>query len=268
MQTLRISARNVVAIPGAPMLVLGLAYTAFACIGLNWAQVMGAGSPVWPASGVAIAGLLLGGLRLWPAIFLGRLAAGWLSGSEQPFWAELLLALANTLAVTIPLLLTRSRDLLKPALDDLPALLTYLFWGALVGGLIAGTLGTLTLAASSALPFAKLLPIFTNWVVAYFVGAVLLGPLLLSWLPFSPPFTWVERAHLVAVLLVTLALSSLFLLSSSFSLARACRSISSCMASRSIWSISDGMESSSILSRAAASSMRSTALSGRNRSEI
>ncbi len=212
MQTLRISARNVVAIPGAPMLVLGLAYTAFACIGLNWAQVMGAGSPVWPASGVAIAGLLLGGLRLWPAIFLGRLAAGWLSGSEQPFWAELLLALANTLAVTIPILLTRSRDLLKPALDDLPALLTYLFWGALVGGLIAGTLGTLTLAASSALPFAKLLPIFTNWVVAYFVGAVLLGPLLLSWLPFSPPFTWVERAHLVAVLLVTLALSSLFLL--------------------------------------------------------
>ena len=97
MQTLRISARKVVAIPGAPMLVLGLAYTAFACIGLNWAQVMGAGSPVWPASGVAIAGLLLGGLRLWPAIFLGRLAAGWLSGSEQPFWAELLLALANTL---------------------------------------------------------------------------------------------------------------------------------------------------------------------------
>ncbi|MEY4056478.1 MAG: hypothetical protein RL519_1813 [Pseudomonadota bacterium] len=212
MQSLRVTACNVIAIPGAPMLVLGLAYTAFACLGLNWAQVMGAGSPVWPASGVALAGLLLGGLRLWPAIFFGRLAAGWLSGSEQPFWAELLLAIANTLAATIPLLLTRSRGLLKPALDDLQALLNYLFWGALVGGLIAGVLGTLTLAASSALPVTQLPPILTNWVVAYFVGAVLLGPFLLSWLPFSSPFTWFERAHLAAVLLVTLVFSSLFLL--------------------------------------------------------
>ena len=58
------------------------------------------------------------------------------------------------------------------------------------------------------------------------------------------------------------------LLSASSSFTRACRSISSCMASRSIWSISVGMESSSILSRAAASSTRSTALSGRKRSEI
>lgn len=194
------------------MVLLALAYTGFACLGLSWAAVHGAGSPVWPASGIALAGLLLGGLRLWPAIMVGRLAAGWLSGSQQPIWAELLLATANTLAATIPLLLTRRRNLLKPALDDLQALLNYLFWGALVGGLIAGTLGTLTLAASSGLALESLPPIFTNWIVAYFVGAVLLGPLLLSWLPFSPPFTWPQRGHLAAVLLVTLLFSGMFLL--------------------------------------------------------
>lgn len=194
------------------MVLLALAYTGFACLGLGWAAVHGAGSPVWPASGIALAGLLLGGLRLWPAIMVGRLAAGWLSGSQQPIWAELLLATANTLAATIPLLLTRRRGLLKPALDDLQALLNYLFWGALVGGLIAGTLGTLTLAASSGLALESLPPIFTNWIVAYFVGAVLLGPLLLSWLPFSPPFTWPQRGHLAAVLLVTLLFSGMFLL--------------------------------------------------------
>ena len=46
----------------------------------------------------------------------------------------------------------------------------------------------------------------------------------------------------------------------------ACRSISSCMISRSITSISVGIESSSIFNRDAASSTRSTALSGRKRS--
>ena len=54
----------------------------------------------------------------------------------------------------------------------------------------------------------------------------------------------------------------------SFSFINACRSISACMIWRSTTSISTGMLSSSILSRDAASSTRSTALSGRNRSEI
>lgn len=46
------------------MAVLTLAYTLLAVLGLNWAIVGGAGSPVWPASGLAFAGLLIGGVRL------------------------------------------------------------------------------------------------------------------------------------------------------------------------------------------------------------
>ena len=53
------------------------------------------------------------------------------------------------------------------------------------------------------------------------------------------------------------------LLAGSFSFFSACRSISSCMISRSITSISVGIESSSIFRREAASSTRSTALSGK-----
>ena len=194
------------------MLALGLAYTALAWLGLQWAAVMGAGSPVWPASGVALGGLLLGGIRLWPAIFVGRLAAGWLAGSQQPFWAEFMLATANTLAVVVPLLLTRHRAPLKPVLHDLPALLNYLFWGCLVGALIAGTLGTLTLALSSGLPLESMLAVFSNWIVAYFVGAILIGPMLLSWLTPAPRLRPLDQLHLVVVLLVTAAFSGLFLL--------------------------------------------------------
>ncbi len=57
-------------------------------------------------------------------------------------------------------------------------------------------------------------------------------------------------------------------LAASFSFLSACRSISSCMICRSSSSISVGLESSSILRRDAASSIKSTALSGRKRSEM
>ena len=56
------------------------------------------------------------------------------------------------------------------------------------------------------------------------------------------------------------------LLAASFSFASDVRSISSCRICRSSWSSSVGLESNSILMREAASSTRSIALSGRNRS--
>ena len=65
---------------------------------------------------------------------------------------------------------------------------------------------------------------------------------------------------------VSSSLARRFLLAASFSFFNAVRSISNCMICRSSWSISVGIESSSIRSRAAASSMRSIALSGRKRS--
>lgn len=72
---------------------LCIAYWLTAVLGLRWAAVSDAGSPVGPAAGVGLAGLLLGGVRLWPAILIGRLAAAITSGSDQPGWAEVTAAL-------------------------------------------------------------------------------------------------------------------------------------------------------------------------------
>ena len=86
------------------MALLAIVYLVFAYLGLAWAMVAGAGSPVWPAAGVGLAGLLLFGVRFWPAIFIGRVIAGLISGSAQPFWAELTLGAANTLGTVLPVM--------------------------------------------------------------------------------------------------------------------------------------------------------------------
>lgn len=196
-----------------PLAVLTVAYTALAWLGLQWSTISGAASPFWPASGVALAGLLLGGLRLWPAVLIGRLAAGWLSGSQQPFLAELALAVANTLAVVVPLLIVRRRGGIDPALPDLPQLLRYFGWGGLAGALIAATIGTITVGLSSGASAPALLKTFSNWIIAYFVGAILIGPLFLSWLPNGQTraLTPSQKLHFVVVILVTTGFAAMFL---------------------------------------------------------
>src|SRR5689334_4668188 len=54
---------------------VALAYFGAARLGLAVASVHDNVSPVWPATGVAIAALLIGGLRLWPGVLLGAFVA-------------------------------------------------------------------------------------------------------------------------------------------------------------------------------------------------
>jgi len=51
--------------------VLALAYFVSAEIGLLLAVPPGYATPIFPAAGVALAGLLIFGYRLWPGIFIG-----------------------------------------------------------------------------------------------------------------------------------------------------------------------------------------------------
>ena len=55
---------------------------AYACVGrlsLMLAIPPGFASPVWPAAGVALAGVLLGGRKMLPAVFAGSLIINFLS---------------------------------------------------------------------------------------------------------------------------------------------------------------------------------------------
>ena len=52
-----------------------LGYFLAAQLGLDFATAYKAVSPIWPASGLAVALLLQFGLRMWPAVAVGAFAA-------------------------------------------------------------------------------------------------------------------------------------------------------------------------------------------------
>ena len=72
---------------GVTVLAVALAYFLLARLGLLLASVNPSASPVWPASGLALAAVLLAGPRIWPAVMIGAFAANATTdGTLRPHW--------------------------------------------------------------------------------------------------------------------------------------------------------------------------------------
>ena len=179
----RLDVRSFAKVPAsrwAGWIVLGVAYWLTAALGLQWASVDGAGSPVWPAAGVGLAGLLLGGIRLWPAIVLGRLAAAITTGSDQPLGVELVIGFANAGSLVITaILLTRwmPTDRRLTAIGDVLRLAMAITAGSMAAAIV-GT-GALMLANEAARDAPMQLGI--RWWLGSTGGALLVAPIILSW---------------------------------------------------------------------------------------
>ncbi|MGP9820211.1 MASE1 domain-containing protein [Salinarimonas sp. NSM] len=195
--------------------ILGLAYYAAAVTGLQWAAVGGAGSPVWPAAGVGLAGLVLGGVRLWPAIVIARLAAGLTVGSTHPLTTELVIALGNAACAALPafaLVAWFGLDRRLAAMRDILALA----FAAGIGALISAGFGAGALWLSTGLGPDFALATAAFWWFGAFVGAMTLAPPILAWSDLrgdmlrdrrTRPRTPSTILHLLAVLAVTTALA-------------------------------------------------------------
>lgn len=159
-------------------LALAAAYFVAAAMGLQWAMVSGAGSPVWPAGGVALAGVLIGGQRLWPVIVVARLLAGLSTGSGQPLWAEAVLALGAGIAALVAM-----RFLERfPTFDRRLMRVSDVGLFAAAGGvqaLVSASIGSLVLVVSSSLNSADTLALVSRWINAQVVGTLTIGPAIL-----------------------------------------------------------------------------------------
>ena len=184
---------------GLQIVGLAAAYVIAAKLGLQLALVRGQVTPLWPATGISLAGLLLMGLRCWPGITLGAFVTNVTIGPTLP--AVLGISLGNTLApVCAYLLLTRVG--FRMELDRLKDTLYLVFLGALGGMLISATLGAGTLSLAGALLGPKgFWSAWSVWWVGDAMGVLVVTPVLLvisriRWRLRSPSLRWVEAIGL------------------------------------------------------------------------
>lgn len=198
------------------ILAVAAVYYGAAELGLLQQLVRGQVTPLWPPTGVAVAGLLILGLRIWPGIALGAFLVNVSIGPSLP--AVLSITAGNTLAPICAYLLLR-RVGFHNELDRLRDVLALVFLGALGAMLISSTVGTGALVLAGALQPSDFWPTWSVWWTGDAMGVLVVAPFLLviraaHW-PRAPLSRWAEAA---ALLLGTLSATYLATGTSSSSL--------------------------------------------------
>jgi signal transduction histidine kinase len=165
------------------IMLLAIVYRLAASLGLGMAYVQANTSPVWPPTGIALAALLIFGIRLWPGVVLGVLLGSLFTGA--PFPLAMGMTIGNTLeAVLCAYLLQRYFDFQNQLtrLRDVVSLVAVSFFATM----ISATSGVLTLTMLEAGVWNNFWPIWTTWWIGDLLGALVVAPLLLTWL--TPPW--------------------------------------------------------------------------------
>jgi PAS domain S-box-containing protein len=198
--------------------VLASAYWLVATFGLQYAVVNGAGPPFWPAGGIGLAGLLIGGLNLWPAIAIGRILGGWATGSGQPFIAEIGLGLAQAGASWVAIYMFKYQARVERDLASVVSIIRFSIYGAGLYALLVTFFGVSILTISSNLSAERVHEVFLMGFFSAGGGALVVCPLIVNWW-FGPKLK--RKAYFWLLMALVLASSILILFATSETTLRA-----------------------------------------------
>src|SRR2546430_5036837 len=183
-----------------PLLTLAVAYAVAAWLGLWLAIPPGYATAIWPAAGLALAGVLMGGARVWPGIWLGSFVVNLWTAWDASHAAALLTSVAIPTSIGVgaaaqalvgaalvrrwvgfPSPLTSARDIG-----------TFLLLGGPLSCLVSATVGVTTLAVSGQIPWPMFVMTWWTWWIGDTLGVLIATPLVLSWLA-EPRAVWRRR---------------------------------------------------------------------------
>ena len=187
-------------------LVITLVYFLTGYFGLSLAFETTNVSPVWPASGIAVAALLLTSLRMWPAITVGAVLVNFASfGINAETWplhgtASLIIAIGNTLEALVGAAFIR-RALGDPLTFRSVSGVFRFFLAVALASSLSATTGTLALVGLEFAPLTAAGGVFSTWWLGDCVGMLVVTPLLLVWRS-RPDASSVQWPWLQGVILV------------------------------------------------------------------
>lgn len=162
------------------IVLLALGYCVLGLAGMHFAIIHPLVSLVWPAAGLAVAAMVLGGVRLLPGVLIGAFATCIFSGLS---WnAALLIAIGNSFeAFAAAWLLSRASGFNK-RLTRLRDVVYLVFPAALGATLIGATIGSASLLIYGYMPVENLAAAWLTWWGGDAQGILLLTPLLFTWI--------------------------------------------------------------------------------------
>jgi len=194
--------------------MLGVALLYFFCakLGLLLSLVANSVTLFWPPSGIALAALLIFGVRIWPGVLLGALLGVMLFDNDSSFIPAFEISIGNTLEGLLGVYLLRRFPAFNPSLVSVRDIFILLAVAA-VSSLMGALNGPLWLVLNGAIPWAAYAASALYWWMGDVLGIVLFTPLLLAWvrhkpLPRTPAVLREEAAYFAILLLFSLAVLS------------------------------------------------------------
>lgn len=183
--------------------LLAALYLAAGLLGLSLDPVSDFAALVWPASGLALAALVLGGRGLWPGVAAGALLVNLRAGRAlepgvHPFVA-VGIAAGNTLGALLGAWLVE-RARIRPALDRLRDVTAFIGLAALASTLVSPSVGATSLWLGGHLALAELPATWRAWWVGDAIGVLLVTPAALAWATARPARVEAGRAGLALAL--------------------------------------------------------------------
>ncbi|MBA67915.1 MAG: hypothetical protein CML30_03500 [Rhizobiales bacterium] len=191
---------------------LAVVYAVAGAIGLQLAVPPGYATIIWPASGLALAGLLLYGPRLWPGVFVGSLVVNSVVGGVfsasgfDPLSLVVAGAIASgaTLQAVIAVAVVRKFNGIPIRLDGFADLLRLVFVCGPVLSMVSATIGVSTLLLAGLLDADSYATNWLSWWAGDTLGILVFLPigLLNPWRPWTVfwsgrPFTGFSFSTLI-----------------------------------------------------------------------
>jgi two-component sensor histidine kinase/integral membrane sensor domain MASE1 len=189
----------------------GLVYFAIAYLGLQLASINPSATPIWPATGFAIAVVLLSGYRVAAAIFVAALLVNYVVAGS--IFASAAIALGNTLeAVATAYLVRKWAD--GERVFETPSGVCKFAVIVAATATISATIGVGSLLVGKYVQPDSAAPVWLTWWLGDFAGAVVVAPVVLLWAMFpllrSSNTGWEEAGvYLSALVLAVIAFSPL-----------------------------------------------------------
>lgn len=166
--------------------------------------------PFGPPAGVALAGLVLYGLRMWPGVALGAFLYAQFQGI--PYWVAAVGAIACVVQAMVGTHLLRKVEF-DPALERLRDVGSLIGIGAILSTLINATVSVVLLTLAGLQTWAEATALWQMWWLEDAMGVLLIAPIPLTWSRFHKinikSRRWVLVAKLVEMIFLSILLLSI-----------------------------------------------------------
>jgi signal transduction histidine kinase len=154
------------------------AYVGAAKLGIDLSVAHGVVTPVWAPTGIALAALLLFGVRMWPAVALGAFVAN--ATSDVSALVAAGITIGNTLEAVVGAHLLRRADF-RASLGRARDVFLLVIVAGLVSTTVSATNGVTTLWLAGLVSSASYGSEWMLWWFGDVMGDLLVAPLLLVW---------------------------------------------------------------------------------------